>query len=64
MDIAREKFPDKDITKGVPSYELPAERWTFDVSNAEKQLGLKWISLEKSVTDLLTQLFDLQSKGK
>ena len=59
MDIANEKFPDKELPKGDPSYSLPAERWTFDVSSAEKQLGLKWISLEKCITDLLTQLYAL-----
>jgi hypothetical protein len=60
VDIANEKFPGKNITKGDPSYKLPEERWTFDVSSAEKQLGLKWTSLEQCVTDLLTQLFELQ----
>lgn len=62
MDIANEKFPGKDIPKGDPSYKLPDERWTFDVSSAEKQLGIKWIDLETSITDLLRQLFDMQSK--
>ena len=61
MDIANEKFPGRGIPKGDPGYKLPDERWTFDVSNAEKQLGLKWISLEQSMTELLTQLFNIQS---
>lgn len=60
MDIAREKFPGKDITKGDPNYKLPEDRYTFDVSKAEKQLGLKWTSLEQSVTDLLSQLYKLE----
>ena len=61
MDIANEKFPGKDIPKGDPSYKLPEERWTFDVSCAEEELNLGgWISLEQSVTDLLTQLYELQ----
>ena len=61
MDISNEKFPGKDIPKGDPSYKLPEERWTFDVSRAEKELNLGgWISLEQSVTDLLTQLYELQ----
>ena len=64
MDIANEKFPGKGIPKGDPGYKLPDERWTFDVSSAEKQLGLKWIGLEQSVTELLTQLFDMQSKAQ
>jgi hypothetical protein len=62
VEIAGEKFPGKDIPKGDASYKLPEERWGFDVSSAERQLGLKWISLEQSVTELLTQLFDMQSK--
>jgi hypothetical protein len=60
VEIAGEKFPDKEVPKGDPGYQLPDERWTFDVSSAETQLGLKWISLEKSVTDLLIQLYGLQ----
>jgi hypothetical protein len=62
VDIANEKFPGKGIPKGDPGYKLPDQRYTFDVSSAETQLGLKWTSLDKSVTDLLTQLFSLQSK--
>ena len=63
VDIANEKFPGKNIPKGDPSYKLPDERWTFDVSKAERELGLKWTSLEQSITDLLTQLFELQAKA-
>lgn len=62
MEIAKEKFPGKDIPKGDPSYKLPEERWTFDTSSAEKQLGMKWIDLETSITDLLNQLFEMESK--
>jgi hypothetical protein len=64
VDIANanEKFPGKDIPKGDPSYQLPTERWTFDVSHAEKELNLEWISLEESITDLLTQLFLVKAK--
>ena len=47
---------------GDPNYKLPDPRYTFDVSSAEKQLGLKWISLEQSITELLTQLYALEGK--
>lgn len=60
MDIANAKFPGKDIPLGDPNYKLPEERWTFDVSHAEKELNLVWINLEKSVTDLLAQMYQLQ----
>lgn len=61
VDVAREKFPEKkDIPVGDPNYKLPEERFTFDVSSAEKQLGMTWIPLEKCVEDLLTQLYSLQ----
>jgi hypothetical protein len=61
VDIAREKFPEKqDIPVEDPNYKLPDERFTFDVSSAEKQLGMTWIPLEKCVEDLLTQLYSLQ----
>jgi len=64
VDIARQKFPARDIPVGDPNYKLPDERFTFDVSSAERQLGIKWIALEKSVTDLLTQLFELPDKAE
>jgi hypothetical protein len=64
VDIAREEFPNRDIPVGDPNYKLPEERYTFDVSNAETQLGIKWTSLENSIKDLLTQLFKLQDHGK
>jgi hypothetical protein len=61
VDLAREKFPEKqDIPVEDPNYKLPDERFTFDVSSAEKQLGMTWIPLEKCVVDLLTQLYSLQ----
>jgi nucleoside-diphosphate-sugar epimerase len=62
VDIANEKFPGKNIPKGDPTYRLPEPRYTFDVSSGQSQLNLKWTSLEKSVTDLLTQLFALQKR--
>ena len=64
MDIANEKFPGKDIPEGDPSYKLPEERWTFHVSRAEMELNLRvWISLEQSVTDLLTQLYKVKGNS-
>ena len=61
MDIANERFPGRDIPVGDSSYRLPEDRWRFDVSRAENELKIKWIDLEQSITDLLTQLFEVTS---
>jgi hypothetical protein len=62
VDIANAKFPWKDIPRGDPNYKLPQEKWTIDVSRAEKELDLPWISLEQSIAELLTQLYDLDGR--
>lgn len=62
MDIARAKFPGRDIPLGDPCYCLPEHRWKFDVSRVERELDMEWIGLEQSITDLLAQLFDLKDK--
>jgi hypothetical protein len=60
VEIANEKFPGRGITKGDPNLKLPEERYSVDASKAEKQLGMKWIGLEQSITDLLDQLYSLK----
>jgi len=46
VDIARGKFPERNIPRVDPSYELPRERWTLNVSKAERELDIHWIPLE------------------
>jgi len=67
VDIAKERlsfstFPEKEVPVGDPNYQLPEERWRFDVSKAEKELKLTWTSLEQSIASLVTQLYNMRSK--
>ncbi|KAF7536464.1 hypothetical protein G7Z17_g13040 [Cylindrodendrum hubeiense] len=60
-DIVRAKFPEfADRIPGpeVPGGEFPPEDQIFKIDNSatKKLLGFEWITLEKSITDLVTSL--------
>ncbi|KAL6411281.1 hypothetical protein AUP68_04983 [Ilyonectria robusta] len=60
-DIVRAKFPefaDKLPGPEVPGGEFPPEDQVFKIDNSvtKKLLGFEWITLEKSITDLVTSL--------
>ncbi|KAH6999838.1 hypothetical protein EDB80DRAFT_754347 [Ilyonectria destructans] len=60
-DIVRAKFPefaDKLPGLEVPGGEFPPEDQVFKIDNSvtKKLLGFEWITLEKSITDLVTSL--------
>ncbi|KAH7153192.1 hypothetical protein EDB81DRAFT_790786 [Dactylonectria macrodidyma] len=60
-DIVRSKFPEfADRIPGpeVPGGELPAEDQIFKIDNTatKELLGFEWITLEKSIGDLVTSL--------
>jgi nucleoside-diphosphate-sugar epimerase len=53
----------KDSTpKGTPGQRL--EHYQVDSTKAQKELGIKYIPLEKTIEDLVLQLVDIQAKQK
>ena len=59
-DIIHKRFPDKskNVPLGTPGIKAPVESWSKkDFSKTEKILGFKYISLEQSVVDTLSQIF-------
>lgn len=64
-DIIHKNFPEKsqNVPIGTPGQKAPVELWSKkDFSKTEKLLGFKYINMEQSVVDALSQIFSKYSK--
>lgn len=60
-DVLAQAFPDKRDRIPAAERSSGAEHFKTDSSKVERELGIEWISFEKSMVDTANKLFDIES---